>query len=107
MATRRCIGARAAVGLLAASLAFGCRATGIVALPSDDAAFLPPPPAFTLVTWNVQKGKHERLRSELGDLVARGGPLLVFLQEACADSVEELPLASPLTGLVAVPVTSG
>jgi endonuclease/exonuclease/phosphatase (EEP) superfamily protein YafD len=81
------------VALLAAGLAVGCRSTGIVALPPAGASFSPAPAAFTLVTWNAQKGKHARFRDDLQQLVAEADPLLVFLQEARADLVEEPPLA--------------
>jgi endonuclease/exonuclease/phosphatase (EEP) superfamily protein YafD len=80
------------LGLLAASLAVGCRTTGILTLPQLNANLPPPPAAFTLVTWNAQKGRHERFRSDLRKLVADAGPLLVFLQEARADLVDESPL---------------
>ena len=81
------------MGLLAASLALGCRTTGVAALPQVDATPTRSPAAFTLVTWNAQKGKHESFRNDLRKLVADTGPLLVFLQEARADLVDESPLA--------------
>lgn len=79
--------------LLAASLAVGCRTTGILALPPADAASFPAPAAFTLVTWNAHKGKHERFRNDLRELVAEADPLLIFLQEARAGLVDEPRLA--------------
>jgi len=82
------------VGLLAASFAVGCRTTGIVALPPADAVFSPAPADFTLVTWNAQKGKHEGFRNDLRELLAGANPLLVFLQEARADLMEEPPLVA-------------
>lgn len=94
MTTRGCIGKWASAGLLAASLAVGCRTTGVVAPPPADAGFPPAPSAFTLVTWNAQKGKHERFREDLRDLVAEAVPLLVLLQEARADLMDEAPLAA-------------
>jgi endonuclease/exonuclease/phosphatase (EEP) superfamily protein YafD len=81
------------VVLLAASLAAGCRSTGIVALPSTSAASSSAPAAFNLISWNAQKGRHERFRNDLRELVAEADPLLVFLQEARADLVDEPPLA--------------
>jgi endonuclease/exonuclease/phosphatase (EEP) superfamily protein YafD len=83
----------AAAILLVAGIVVGCRSNGIVALPPADPAFSPVPAAFTLVTWNAQKGKHEGFRSDLQQLVAEADPLLVFLQEARADLVDEPPLA--------------
>jgi endonuclease/exonuclease/phosphatase (EEP) superfamily protein YafD len=79
--------------LLAASLAVACRTTGIVAQPTVAAAPPQAPAAFTLVTWNVRKGKHQRFRSDLLELVSETAPLLVLLQEARADLMDEPPLA--------------
>ena len=49
---------------------------------------------FTLVTWNVQKGRQSALTSELQELVADLEPDLLFLQEARADLLESGPMGA-------------
>jgi endonuclease/exonuclease/phosphatase (EEP) superfamily protein YafD len=87
------MGRRVAASLLAASLAVACRTTGIVAQPTVEAAPPHAPAAFTLVTWNARKGEHQRFRSDLRELVGEAAPLLVLLQEARAELMDESPLA--------------
>jgi endonuclease/exonuclease/phosphatase (EEP) superfamily protein YafD len=76
------------IGLLLLLWAGGCRVERVETLARDDAARRELPDRFSLLSWNVQKGKEKNLPTRLQQLADELAPDLIFLQEADAKIVQ-------------------
>jgi endonuclease/exonuclease/phosphatase (EEP) superfamily protein YafD len=76
------------LGLLLLLAASGCRVSGVRTITVTGSEVAELPQRFSLLCWNVQKGKDDNLHARLQALADELEPDLIFLQEADAETVQ-------------------
>jgi endonuclease/exonuclease/phosphatase (EEP) superfamily protein YafD len=74
--------------LLLLVFTISCRSGGVIPISDFPAMEGPLPPTIRLASWNTQKGGNSELPRDLGILIERHDPDIIFLQEARADLFE-------------------
>ena len=78
------------------ALTTSCRGKGATRVSEFPVADQILPAEITVVTWNVQKGKHPQFGKDLKSILKFENPDIVFLQEATADLLESEQLGGYL-----------